>query len=171
MDQGFLGEYTYKVDAKGRVSIPSDFRHEIQVGDPNYTDGLRPKFVIVYGGDGQASLEAYTIEAIQALRARINRLPSSPLKRRLVRDKITRSHGSEIDPDGRLVLPARLREKIGLAKEAVFEGTLDTFRIWTPEAYEAHMAEDDGDLGFGIPEGTDPMDALDIALAQLDEAE
>ncbi len=162
----FRGEYTFKVDAKGRVSIPAAFRRVIEAGDPDYTDGLRPQFVLVYGPSGQDYLEGYTIEEINALEDKINSLPASRLKSRLIKEKLTLSHDSEIDPDGRLVLPARLREKIGLDKEAVFEGTLNTFRIWAPDRYERHMSEDDEGLGFDIPEGTDLMEALDMALAR-----
>lgn len=164
MGRRFRGEYTFKVDAKGRVSIPAAFRRVLESGDPAYTDGLRPQFVIVYGPASQTYLECYTINETQALEDKINQLPNSPLKRRLVKEKITQSHDSEVDPDGRLVLPARLRDKIGLGKEAVFQGTLTTFRIWSAEAYERHMTEDNEDLGFDIPEGTDLLDALDMAL-------
>jgi MraZ protein len=166
----FRGEYTFKVDAKGRVSIPAPFRRVIEAGDPDYTEGLRPQFVIVYGPDDQNFLEGYTIAEAQALENKINLLPNSPLKRRLIKEKITLSHDSEIDPDGRLVLPARLRDKIALNGEAVFMGTLNTFRIWSPEQYEAHMAAEDGDLGADIPAGTDPLDALDMVLGQRDGA-
>lgn len=168
MGRRFRGEYTFKVDSKGRVSIPAPFRRVIEAGDPDYTEGLRPQFVLVYGDDSQTYLEGYTIDEARALEDKINRLPNSPLKRRLIKDKITLSHDSEIDPDGRLVLPARLREKTGLDKEAVFEGTLNTFRIWAADAYAEHIGADEGDLGFGIPEGTDPLDALDMVLGQQD---
>jgi MraZ protein len=41
-----------------------------------------------------------------------------------------------VDETGRLVLPAKLRQKIGLDKEAFFIATGDTFQIWKPETYE-----------------------------------
>lgn len=168
MGRRFRGEYTFKVDTKGRVSIPAPFRRVIEAGDPDYTEGLRPQFVLVYGKDTQKFLEGYTIKEAQALEDKINRLPNSPLKRRLIDENITRSHDAEIDPDGRLVLPARLREQIGLRQEAMITGTLNTFRIWSPETYEAYKVDDDADMGFDIPEGTDPLDALDLVLGQRD---
>lgn len=165
MSRRFRGEYTFKVDAKGRVSIPALFRRVLEAGDPDFTEGLRPQLVIVYGDDDQTYLEAYTINEIEKLEARIERLPSSPLKRKLVRNITSRSHHTEVDPDGRLVLPQRQREKIGLDKEAFFVGTSGTFQIWNPDTYDRHVAEDeDGDLGFDIPDGTNPLDALDMVL-------
>jgi MraZ protein len=164
----FRGEYTFKVDAKGRVSIPAPFRRVIEAEDPEHTEGGRPQFIIVYGEDSQEFLEGYTIAEAQALEEKINRLPNSPLKRRLVNEKITLSLDSELDPDGRLVMPQRLREKIGLQGEAVFIGTLNTFRIWTPEGYARHKAAESNDLGFGIAPDTDLLDALDIVLGRQD---
>lgn len=169
MSRRFRGEYTFKVDAKGRVSIPALFRRVLEAGDPDYTEGLRPQLVIVYGDPDQPYLEAYTINEIEKLEAKIERLPNSPLKRKLVRMVTSRSHHTEVDPDGRLVLPQRQRDKIGLDKEALFVGTSGTFQIWNPEAYEAHVAEDeDEDLGFDLPDGTNPLDALDMVLSDRD---
>lgn len=166
MSRRFRGEYTFKVDTKGRVSIPAPFRRVIESGDPDYTEGLRPQFVLVYGPDSQKFLEGYTIKGAQELEDKINRLPNSKLKRKLIDDNITRSHDAEIDPDGRLVLPARLRDDLGLGKEARIVGTLNTFRIVSSEEYERQRAIDDDDLGFDIPEGTAPLDALDLVLGQ-----
>ena len=168
MGRRFRGEYTNKVDAKGRVSIPASFRRVLEAGDPGYTEGLRPQFVIVYGDESQNYLEAYTIAEMERLEEKIDRLPNSALKRTLIRQIVSCSHESEIDPDGRLVLPAKLREKIGLGKEAVFVGTLGTFRIWAPEAYAAYCAEEVDAPGFDIPDGTNPLDALDLVLSRQD---
>ncbi|MGV6848205.1 MAG: division/cell wall cluster transcriptional repressor MraZ [Marinibacterium sp.] len=163
----FRGEFPFRVDKKGRMSIPADFRRVLEAGDPNYTKGLRPKFVVVYGDEKQKHLEAYTIREANALAEKINRLPSNNLKRRLIHENISCSFENEIDPDGRLVIPARYREKIGLEDEATFVGTLGTFQIWAPEAYAEHLrAEKEEDLGPDIPEGMNPLDALDMVLAQ-----
>ncbi|MDK3017994.1 division/cell wall cluster transcriptional repressor MraZ [Pseudodonghicola flavimaris] len=169
MSRRFRGEYTFKVDSKGRVSIPALFRRVLEAGDPDYTEGLRPQLVLVYGDADQDYLEAYTIDEIDKLEAKIDRLPSSKLKRKLTRNITTRSHHTEVDPDGRLVLPARYRDKIGLDKEALFVGTSGTFQIWNPDTYEDYLAEEDEeDLGFDLPEGTSALDALDMVLAERD---
>ncbi len=164
MARRFRGEYTFKVDAKGRVSIPALFRRVIEAGDPNWTDGLRPELVIVYGDDSRQHLEVYTINAIDALDDKIAQLPRSPLKRRLERMISGQSHQTEIDPDGRLVLPQKLREKIGLTKEAFFIASGDTFQIWEPATFDAAEAEHADDLGDDLPDGVDPLDALDLML-------
>ncbi len=164
MARRFRGEYTFKVDAKGRVSIPALFRRVIESGDPNWTDGLRPELVIVYGDDSRSYLEVFTINAIDALDDKISSLPRSPLKRRLERMISGQSHQTEIDPDGRLVLPQKLREKITLQKEAFFIASGDTFQIWHPDTFDAEEAAEGEDPLDDIPEGTDPLDALDMVL-------
>ena len=51
----------------------------------------------------------------------------------------------------------------------MFVGTLATFQIWAPEVYEADGIDDDG-LGFDLPEGTNPLDALDMVLANQERS-
>ncbi|QEW21438.1 cell division protein MraZ [Marinibacterium anthonyi] len=170
MDRRFRGEHTFKVDKKGRMSIPADFRRVLEAGDPAWADGLRPNLVLVYGGSDNRFLEGYTVEAAEERADKIALLPESNLKRRLVRQYVSKSIPIMIDPDGRLVIPQRHREMIGLELEAnaVFVGTLATFQIWAEDAYEAYLdeTEADDDLGFDLPSGTNPLDALDMVLDQ-----
>ena len=67
MARRFRGSETFKVDAKGRVSIPASFRRVIEACDPNWTAGSRPNIVIVYGGADRSFLEVYTMEAIEEI--------------------------------------------------------------------------------------------------------
>ena len=166
MNRRFRGEYTFKVDAKGRVSIPAPFRRIIEAGDPDYTEGLRPQFVLVYGPETQNFLEGYTIEEMQKLEDKIERLPHSDLRRRLVYEKITCSQHAEIDPDGRLVLSSALRDELGLQPEAKIVGSMNTFRIFSPEAYEETKGATSKSPGFGLPDDMDSLDALDRVLDQ-----
>ena len=170
MDRRFRGEHTFKVDKKGRMSIPADFRRVLESGDPAWSDGERPNLVLVYGGSDNRFLEGFTVKAADERAEKIERLPESRLKRKLVRQYISKSISIQIDPDGRLVIPQRYRDMIGLALDsnAVFVGTMGTFQIWSEGPYEDYLDEEDGedDLGFDLPSGTNPLDALDIVLAQ-----
>ena len=75
----------------------------------------------------------------------------SPERVRAERDLISRSVMVEIDGDGRIVLPPRVREKIGLAgdlpaeAEAAFAGFTNRFRLYRKDVYEDELAEDDDD--------------------------
>ncbi|MGC9370556.1 MAG: division/cell wall cluster transcriptional repressor MraZ [Paracoccaceae bacterium] len=169
MARRFRGEYTFKVDSKGRVSIPALFRRVLEAGDDTWVEGKRPELVIVYGDKTQDYLEVYTMRAIGALEDKIALLPSGPLKRKLTKRISGLSHQTEVDPDGRLVIPLRLREKIGLEKEAYFIATGDTFQIWNPDTYAQVEAEEEEALGDDLPEGVDLMDALDMTLSRMGE--
>ena len=43
----FTGEHTQKVDGKGRMSIPADFRRVLEAGDPEWTTGLSPRMYLL----------------------------------------------------------------------------------------------------------------------------
>lgn len=140
----FHGEFTQKVDAKGRVSIPADFRRVLERGDPDWREGLRPRVRIVYGDPRRKFLECFTITAIREVEAQIAALPRGTPRRRLLEQvMIAGSDSCEVDADGRIVLSAKVRTRITLADggDAVFAGALDTFQIWLPTEWEADKAQ------------------------------
>lgn len=137
MARRFRGESHHKVDAKGRVSIPALFRRVLELSDPDWTDGLNPSIVIVYGDERREFLECYTINAIDEVDDQIAVMQrGSPERRSLERLINGQSFPTVVDETGRLVLPAKLRKKIGLDKEAFFISSGDTFQIWNPKTYE-----------------------------------
>ena len=164
MSHRFRGEGLYKVDGKGRVSIPALFRRVLEAADPDWTEGLNPNLVIVYGPASQKRLDCYTMEAIAEVDARIAALPRGSQNRRLL-ERIFNgmSLPSSVDETGRLVLPAKLRQKIGLEGEAYFIATGDTFQIWHPETYEREVAAQTEALLAELPDGMDPLELLDAA--------
>lgn len=165
MARRFRGESVHKVDAKGRVSIPASFRRVLEEGDPDFADGLTPNLVIVYGGDKQNYLEAYTQEAINEVDERISRLPRGSRERRALEHIFNgQSLPTQTDDTGRLVLPAKLREKVGIAAEAYFKASGDTFQIWAPDAYEAKNADIEAWLG-DQGDDFDPLILLEMAGA------
>jgi len=157
----FRGESHHKVDAKGRVSIPASFRRVLESGDPDWTDGLNPNLVIVYGDHRRNYLECYTINAIEEVDDQIADLPRGSKERRMLERLFSgQSHATQVDETGRLVLPAKLREKIGLSAEAFFIATGDTFQIWEPEAFGADEARTEEWLD-DLPDDFDPLTLLD----------
>lgn len=82
----------------------------------------------------------------------------SPERDRAERDLISRSVMVEIEPDGRIVLPQKVREKMGFlgndlandGGDCVFAGFTNRFKLYRREVYEAELAEDDED-------DTDPL--------------
>ncbi len=168
MAEAFRGEFGQKVDAKARVSVPAAFRRVLEAGDPAQSAGSRARLVLVHGDPGRRFCECYTIEGMRRLERRILRMPKGDRRRLfLARNMITLSQEIEIDDDGRIVLPPKAREKIGLAgpalregAEAVFAGMLDSFQIWSRADYEAELARTAELAGEVLPAGEDMLALL-----------
>ena len=170
MGRRFRGESHNKVDGKGRVSIPAPFRRVIEAGDPNHPENPAPELVIVYGDHRRKYLECYTIEAIEEVDTKIDALPrGSEARKMLQRLFHGQSHPTSIDDTGRLVLPAKLRAKIGLESEAFFIAAGDTFQIWKPETYETEEVARTEEWLEDLPEDFDPLSLLDGPLDAVRE--
>lgn len=163
----FRGESHHKVDGKGRVSIPASFRRVLEASDPNWTEGLNPELVIVYGDHRRNYLECYTIEAIEEVDAKIERLPRGSMERRMLQRLFHgQSYPTNVDETGRLVLPQKLRQKIGLEAEAFFIAAGDTFQIWKPETYESEELARTEEWLDDLPEDFDPLMFLDTSKGE-----
>lgn len=162
MVRRFRGEFHQKVDGKGRVSIPAGFRRVLENGDPAWSEGKSPEFVIVYGDHRRQYLECYTMDAAAEVDAQIAQLPRGTIERRMLERLFNgQSLQSTVDETGRIVLPAKLRSKIGLDDTAYFIATGDTFQIWKPETFEeVEQARTEAWLD-GMPEDFDPLTLLD----------
>ena len=166
MGRRFRGEGLHKVDSKGRVSIPALFRRVIEACDPNWKEGLPPELVIVYGYETRKYIECYTIEAIEEVDSKIDRLPRGSLERKtLERFFHGQSIPTSIDETGRLVLSPKLRERFSIEKEAYFIAAGDTFQIWSPQIFEADQGETNKWLREQ-PKDFDPLSFLDIGNDQ-----
>jgi MraZ protein len=139
----FRGEFNQKVDGKGRMSIPADFRVVLTDGDPSCPETPLPRMVVLHGKHLKNCLHAYTIEAMEEIEAGIKALPrGSEARKRASRMILGKSWDTEVDKDGRIVLPQRLRQQIGLTGEATMAAMGDYFEIWNAETYaETEAAE------------------------------
>lgn len=158
----FRGEFRQKVDAKGRISIPAHFRRVLEAGDPGWSEGKSPEFVIVYGDNRRKYLECYTLQAIGEVDDKIAAMPRGSMERRML-EKLFSGHSMQtnVDDTGRIVLSKKLRDKIGLDDEAFFIATGDTFQLWKPETYDREeQARTEEWLG-NFPEDFDPLTLLE----------
>ena len=161
MIRRFRGESLNKVDAKGRVSVPAAFRRVIEEGDPDFSEGSYPNFVIVYGGVRGICLEGYTISSITKVDKLISKLPRFSREREMLERFInTQSTYMQLDETGRIVLSNRLKEKIGIKGEAIFAGMGEKFQIWEPKNYQNEV--DALNSSFkNLPEDENPFLKLD----------
>lgn len=123
---GFLGSFLHQIDGKGRVSLPASFRRE--------ADG--ESFVLIHVHPDALSLypEESWLERQQSLREMMRRNPES---RRFILGLT--ANATEVAPDkqGRILIPDRLREAIGLGEEALIVGAIDKVEVWDPDRFEA----------------------------------
>jgi MraZ protein len=131
----FTGEHTNKVDRKGRVSLPADFRAELPDGDDRY--------IYVY----PAPRKAFALEAINRaqLEVRVESIDSfgiyTPEQEYFSTVILNRARKLSIDGDGRIVLPAEFLDHAKIDAEAMFVGGGKQFHIWRPERCREYMLE------------------------------
>ena len=120
----FMGTYEHGIDAKGRVIIPAKLR-----------DGLGESFVVTIGLDG--CLYAYPMNEWEEFLTNLKNLPGTKEARTLQRTFLSNAATCDCDKQGRTLIPASLREKVGIDKEVVFIGVLGKVEIWSKERYES----------------------------------
>lgn len=128
----FMGEFNHSIDSKGRIIIPSKFR-----------EGLGEEFVITLGLDG--CLFAYSNEEWMKFVAKLQTLPGTKEARQLQRYFMACASACEADKQGRILIPQKLRESVGLDKEIVFVGVLNKIEIWSKERWDQNNYYEDVD--------------------------
>ncbi|MEY8337479.1 division/cell wall cluster transcriptional repressor MraZ [Lachnospiraceae bacterium 62-35] len=127
----FMGEYNHTVDAKGRLIVPSKFRE--QLGD---------EFVVTKGLDG--CLFVYDNTEWKALEEKLHALPlTNANARKFSRFFLAGATACEVDKQGRILLPAVLREFAGIGKEAVLVGVGSRIEIWNRDSWSSMNTYDD----------------------------
>lgn len=121
----FEGQYNHTIDTKGRLSIPPKFREE-----------LGSTFHVTRGMDG--CLFAYDDENWENFKNSLMKLPKLTSKelRNLRRIFISGAASVEVDKQGRILIPAALREIAGLEKDVVLAGVGDCIEIWSQERWD-----------------------------------
>lgn len=127
----FMGEYNHTVDAKGRLIVPSRFRE--QLGD---------EFVVTKGLDG--CLFVYDNAEWKALEEKLNALPLTSVNaRKFSRFFLAGATTCEVDKQGRILLPAVLREFARIDKDAVLVGVGSRIEIWSRDNWNQSNTYDD----------------------------
>ncbi len=125
----FMGEYSHSIDAKGRLIMPAKFRE--QLGD---------EFVVTKSPD--KCLYVYTNEEWKNFEEKLATLPiTNKGTRQFVRFFLAGAASCEVDKQGRILLPAVLREYAELDKEVVLAGTSKRIEIWNKDRYLADQKE------------------------------
>jgi MraZ protein len=133
MDE-FASRFDNKIDAKGRVSVPAPFRAVLA------KEGAEEIFC--YPHLDRDTLEAGGSRLVEKIKGILEDFAiDSPERDEIATIYFGESERIKVDPDGRAVLPKRLRDHAGISDVAVFVGLGDKFQIWAPDAYEEFRTE------------------------------
>ena len=129
----FMGEYNHTVDTKGRLIIPSKFREQ-----------LGEEFIVTKGLDG--CLFVFPQDEWRAFEEKLRTLPLTQKgARQFTRFFVAGATPCELDKQGRILLPATLREFAGLDKDVVLAGMLNRIEIWSKDKWTENNACGDMD--------------------------
>ncbi|MBO8136616.1 MAG: division/cell wall cluster transcriptional repressor MraZ [Desulfotomaculum sp.] len=124
----FMGEYSHTIDAKGRLIIPARFR-----------EGLGDRFIVTKGLDN--CLFVYPQHEWASLEQKLKSLPFTRADARaFVRFFFSGANECELDKQGRILIPANLREYAQLSKEVIVLGVSSRVEIWAKERWDEYNA-------------------------------
>lgn len=130
----FLGTYTPRLDEKGRLILPAKFREDLANGVV-LTRG-QERCIYVFG--------AREFENVH------QQMRQAPLTSRQARDyiRVFLSGASDEIPDkqGRVTIPANLREYAGLDRDVTVIGAGDRAEIWDTEAWNSYLVEKESEF-------------------------
>jgi MraZ protein len=128
------GNHSAKIDDKGRLKIPTAFRG---VMDEQQGQGL---YVTSLTGD---SVRIYPMAAWLALEQRLARVPPMNPARTRFLDRVN-YYGqiSEFDAQGRVLIPARLRDSAGMAGEVDVLGQVEFLEVWNHDRFLEKLKRD-----------------------------
>jgi MraZ protein len=120
----FTGEYRHSVDAKGRIAIPVRFRTPLGEGA-----------VLARWVDGCAAI--FPRASFEDLAEKVAKLPLSDERARAFsRFLFSGAFEVESDQQGRILLPAAIRDWSGVGSDAVVVGSRDHVEIWEPGRWD-----------------------------------
>lgn len=129
---GYLGSYQHQIDEKGRLSLPAAFRRD---------EADQPMVLVRVFPEALSLLPQSTWTGVaEGLRDLQRRNPA--LRARVL--AIT-AQAAEVVPDrqGRILVPPRLQQAVGIDGQVLIVGALDRIELWSPERFEAATTGED----------------------------
>lgn len=121
----FTGEYEHSIDTKGRIIVPAKYRED-----------LGEEFTVTLGLDG--CLFVYPKQEWEGFVEKLKNLPGNKEGRQLQRYFLAGAASCEMDKQGRILIPQKLRDAAGLTRDIVFVGVITKLEIWSREKWEAN---------------------------------
>jgi MraZ protein len=124
-----IGQYSYIIDEKKRVGIPTKFR-----------DALEQGAVLTKGFEG--CLYLYPQREWEKFLDMINKLPYfDPATREMKRSIVGSAMDVKLDTAGRILVPDYLKDYAALSKNLIIVGLNDHMEIWDEEKWNKYSPE------------------------------
>lgn len=131
----FAGEYTCKLDDKGRFAVPTSLREPFSL-----SEGGEAKRAMLVKSQRELCLWLLPVSYWHALlelqQQRLSERESRLFMHHVVYDVVE----AEMDRTNRLLIPRRLREHIGASDNLVLVGMYDHLEVWGSQAWSSHVA-------------------------------
>jgi MraZ protein len=126
-----LGTHTPKLDDKGRIILPAKFRDELSDG------------VVITRGQ-ERCLYVFSAKEFQDVHDKVRQAPvTSEEARRYLRVFLSGASDETPDKQGRVLVPALLREYADLTKELVIIGVGSRAEIWDAAAWQTYLSSNE----------------------------
>ena len=130
----FIGEFECKLDAKGRMMLPSSLKKQL---DP----AAQERFVMNRGFE--KCLVLYPKNDWEYISAEVNKLNQYVKKNReFIRYFYRGATELGLDGTGRLLLPKRMLEYTGAKKEVVLFAYGNRIEVWDKETYNSLLTDE-----------------------------
>jgi len=130
----FRGSAPAKIDDKGRLKVPTEFRRLLE---ERYGAEV---FITSVSGD---SAVLYPLPVWEEHEERLAKLPSSNRAKQRYLERVNYfGQQLRLDQQGRVVVPQILRERADVLGEVVVSGRLDTLEIWNRERFDRKLEEE-----------------------------
>lgn len=136
----FTGRYALAMDDKGRVAVPALYRAQL-----TKMEGV-PLYLTPYDSDeGRSYVAVYPSPRFEELAEEIEAIDDADERELLMEEVLGGSIMVDFDAQGRIVLPAVLRERVGLKGRVVIEGQRRRFDIWDEATLQRRENEKQAD--------------------------
>jgi MraZ protein len=130
-----LGEYEHTLDDKNRLTLPAKFRQALEDGVV-VTRGM-DKCLFVFTRSAWEQFVAVRLEGLN---------PFSKEARQMSRFMFAGAAETELDRQGRIMLPPALIQHAGLEREVVVAGVRDHVEIWDRSAWQEQLKDVEGSV-------------------------
>ena len=125
----FIGEFEYRVDEKGRVPIPPKFRSEELKKDGVILCPGQEKCITIYPPSEYGKLaDSLTTGSV-----------ISSKHRKLNRAIFATAFNSDLDSQGRIIVPAKLRQYAGIDDVVIVAGANKYMELWGKEQWDSEI--------------------------------